>query len=119
VPQGRWFDNTRVAAAVNMPPTPCTTLSFAPNVNVAMGNYVWLPDSSRMIVCVRSDHEEHAKQLWLVNTKGESRELTEGWILGNTSDGRVLFINKDGRNWKVELNAPKPAPAPTTAPPKP
>ena len=29
--QGSWFDSTRVAAAVNMPPTPCTTLVFTPS----------------------------------------------------------------------------------------
>ncbi len=79
-------------------------LSFSRTAYGGLGSYMWLPDSERLLVNVSSSDEvQHYSRVFMVNLRGEVREMFDGWVLGGPQHGRILFVYVDGQVWRVDL----------------
>ena len=62
-------------------------------------HFCWLPDSRRLLVDVQSFIRLEKKktqdiyQIWVVNLLGEARKVGDGRLLGNSLNGKYLFIS--------------------------
>ncbi len=79
-------------------------LSFSRTAHSSLTNYVWLPDSQRLLAAVHTaDEVGHYKRVFMVNLRGEVREMFDGRVLGGPQHGRILFVYVDGQIWRVDL----------------